>query len=83
MARLHEQLRYFVKMKMSSDPLWSKVKVILSGHEVICLNYLFLNITHYDNVASIIRVIFFTQISTLLELHIQRVQTNRTAGEMA
>ncbi|XP_049866314.1 5'-3' exoribonuclease 1 isoform X2 [Pectinophora gossypiella] len=33
MARLHEQLRYFVKQKMSTDPLWSKVKVILSGHE--------------------------------------------------
>ncbi|XP_045764517.1 5'-3' exoribonuclease 1 isoform X1 [Maniola jurtina] len=33
MARLHEQLRYFVKTKMSTDPLWSKVKVILSGHE--------------------------------------------------
>ncbi|KAM3961555.1 LOW QUALITY PROTEIN: 5'-3' exoribonuclease pacman [Aphomia sociella] len=33
MARLHEQLKYFVKLKMSTDPLWSKVKVILSGHE--------------------------------------------------
>ncbi|XP_063821107.1 5'-3' exoribonuclease 1 [Ostrinia nubilalis] len=33
MARLHEQLRFFVKEKMSTDPLWSKVKVILSGHE--------------------------------------------------
>lgn len=33
MARLHEQLKYFVKHKMSTDPLWSKVKVILSGHE--------------------------------------------------
>ncbi|CAK1604510.1 unnamed protein product [Parnassius mnemosyne] len=33
MARLHEQLKYFVKQKMSSDPLWAKVKVILSGHE--------------------------------------------------
>ncbi|XP_073951725.1 5'-3' exoribonuclease pacman isoform X1 [Choristoneura fumiferana] len=33
MARLHQQLRYFVKHKMSTDPLWSKVKVILSGHE--------------------------------------------------
>ncbi|CAK1552844.1 unnamed protein product [Leptosia nina] len=33
MARLHEQLKYFVKMKISTDPLWSKVKVILSGHE--------------------------------------------------
>ncbi|XP_026751467.1 5'-3' exoribonuclease 1 isoform X2 [Galleria mellonella] len=33
MVRLHEQLKYFVKHKMSTDPLWSKVKVILSGHE--------------------------------------------------
>ncbi|XP_075970890.1 5'-3' exoribonuclease pacman isoform X2 [Anticarsia gemmatalis] len=33
MARLHEQLKYFVKHKISTDPLWSKVKVILSGHE--------------------------------------------------
>ncbi|KAL4710442.1 hypothetical protein ACJJTC_008844 [Scirpophaga incertulas] len=33
MARLHEQLRYFVKHKMTNDPAWSKVKVILSGHE--------------------------------------------------
>ncbi|VVD04059.1 unnamed protein product [Leptidea sinapis] len=33
MARLHEQLKYFVKMKISTDPLWSKVKVILTGHE--------------------------------------------------
>ncbi|XP_041976065.1 5'-3' exoribonuclease 1 isoform X2 [Aricia agestis] len=33
MARLHEQLKYFIKQKISQDPLWSKVKVILSGHE--------------------------------------------------
>ncbi|CAH0728977.1 unnamed protein product, partial [Brenthis ino] len=33
MARLHEQLKYFVKEKMTNDPLWAKVKVILSGHE--------------------------------------------------
>ncbi|KAG7299899.1 hypothetical protein JYU34_016922 [Plutella xylostella] len=33
MARLHEQLRFFVQQKISTDPLWSKVKVILSGHE--------------------------------------------------
>nr|XP_032510846.1 5'-3' exoribonuclease 1-like [Danaus plexippus plexippus] len=33
MARLHEQLKYFIKEKISTDPLWSKVKVILSGHE--------------------------------------------------
>ncbi|XP_045534425.1 5'-3' exoribonuclease 1 [Papilio machaon] len=33
MARLHEQLKYFVKKQISEDPLWAKVKVILSGHE--------------------------------------------------
>ncbi|XP_068630377.1 5'-3' exoribonuclease 1 [Battus philenor] len=33
MANLHEQLRYFVKQKMSTDSLWAKVKVVLSGHE--------------------------------------------------
>ncbi|XP_047526859.1 5'-3' exoribonuclease 1 isoform X3 [Vanessa atalanta] len=33
MARLHEQLKYFVKDKISTDPLWSDVKVVLSGHE--------------------------------------------------
>lgn len=34
MARLHEQLKYFVANKISTDALWSKCKVILSGHEV-------------------------------------------------
>ncbi|KAK7867257.1 hypothetical protein R5R35_000245 [Gryllus longicercus] len=33
MARLHEQLKYFVTYKVSTDPLWQKCKVILSGHE--------------------------------------------------
>uniref|UniRef100_A0A2R5LDG2 5'-3' exoribonuclease 1 n=1 Tax=Ornithodoros turicata TaxID=34597 RepID=A0A2R5LDG2_9ACAR len=33
MARLNEQLKYFVTMKMSTDPLWQKVEVYLSGHE--------------------------------------------------
>ncbi|XP_013136555.1 PREDICTED: 5'-3' exoribonuclease 1 [Papilio polytes] len=33
MARLHDQLKYFVKKQISEDPLWSKVKVVLSGHE--------------------------------------------------
>lgn len=37
MARLHEQLKYFIKEKISRDPLWGKVKVILSGHEVSTL----------------------------------------------
>ena len=33
MCRLHEQLKYFVTMKISTDSLWRNVKVILSGHE--------------------------------------------------
>ncbi|XP_054270080.1 5'-3' exoribonuclease 1 isoform X2 [Macrosteles quadrilineatus] len=34
MTRLQAQLKYFVTLKMSSDKLWQKAKVILSGHEV-------------------------------------------------
>lgn len=34
MARLHEQLQYFVVDKISNDVLWQNCKVILSGHEV-------------------------------------------------
>ena len=33
MCRLHEQLKYFVASKMSTDTIWHGVKVILSGHE--------------------------------------------------
>ncbi|KAM7349373.1 5'-3' exoribonuclease pacman isoform 1-T2 [Cochliomyia hominivorax] len=32
MDRLHEALRYFIKSKISADPLWQKCRVILSGH---------------------------------------------------
>eukprot|EP00731_Ephydatia_muelleri_P015378 Em0008g1098a len=32
MSRLHEQLKYFVNQKLNSDPLWQRLKVILSGH---------------------------------------------------
>ena len=34
MTRLHEQLKYFVVKKMSTDRLWQGVRVYLSGHEV-------------------------------------------------
>lgn len=37
MAHLHEQLKYFCVNKISTDPLWKDVSVILSGHEVINL----------------------------------------------
>uniref|UniRef100_A0A8C8DNR1 5'-3' exoribonuclease 1 n=1 Tax=Oryzias sinensis TaxID=183150 RepID=A0A8C8DNR1_9TELE len=33
MARLQEQLKYFVHNKLSTDKLWHNVKVYLSGHE--------------------------------------------------
>lgn len=34
MARLSEQLRYFVNKKISEDSNWQNVTVVLSGHEV-------------------------------------------------
>uniref|UniRef100_A0AAR2L3P3 5'-3' exoribonuclease 1 n=1 Tax=Pygocentrus nattereri TaxID=42514 RepID=A0AAR2L3P3_PYGNA len=33
MARLHEQLKYFVHNKLSTDRMWQGVRVYLSGHE--------------------------------------------------
>ena len=33
MDRLHQQLKYFVVHKMSTDSLWRGTRVILSGHE--------------------------------------------------
>uniref|UniRef100_A0A1B0BK06 Xrn1 N-terminal domain-containing protein n=1 Tax=Glossina palpalis gambiensis TaxID=67801 RepID=A0A1B0BK06_9MUSC len=38
MDRLHEALRYFIKSKISSDPLWQKCRVILSGQDVSVFN---------------------------------------------
>ncbi len=37
MVRLHEQLKYFVNKKISTDPGWQGLKIYLSGHEVIQL----------------------------------------------
>lgn len=34
MARLQNELEYFVTEKITNDVLWSKVQVILSGHQV-------------------------------------------------
>lgn len=39
MARLHEQLQYFINEKISHDILWQKCTVVLSGHEVSCRKY--------------------------------------------
>jgi 5'-3' exoribonuclease 1 len=34
MARLQDQLTYYIKKKISEDAAWKDVKVILSGHNV-------------------------------------------------
>jgi len=34
MANLDEQLRYFIHVKLTTDPLWANVDVHLSGHLV-------------------------------------------------
>ncbi|KAJ8687572.1 hypothetical protein QAD02_023366 [Eretmocerus hayati] len=34
MSRLNEQLKYFISYKISTDKLWQKCKIILSGSEV-------------------------------------------------
>lgn len=34
MDRLHKQLQYFIKHKISTDSTWQKPKIILSGHNV-------------------------------------------------
>ena len=34
MANLHEQLKYFIHVKLTTDPLWEGVDVHLSGHLV-------------------------------------------------
>ena len=34
MARLQEQLKYFVHNKISTDKMWQNVRVFLSGHQV-------------------------------------------------
>jgi 5'-3' exoribonuclease 1 len=37
MSRLHEQLKYFINQKLTSDPSWQKIEVIFSGHNVRCV----------------------------------------------
>ncbi|XP_066932891.1 5'-3' exoribonuclease 1-like isoform X3 [Clytia hemisphaerica] len=34
MARLNNQLKYFVNMKISTDPMWQECTIYLSGHDV-------------------------------------------------
>lgn len=39
MAKLNEQLKYFVTYKISTDKLWRSCKIILSGSKVICCSF--------------------------------------------
>lgn len=39
MVRLQEIFKHFVKMKLSTDPLWKHCRIILSGHEVCSLPF--------------------------------------------
>jgi len=39
MAKLHEQLIYFVAKKVSTDRLWHGLRIYLSGHEVITISF--------------------------------------------
>lgn len=41
MARLNEALKYFIKLKISTTPIWQSCTVVYSGHEV-GKNYLIL-----------------------------------------
>ncbi|XP_059468376.1 5'-3' exoribonuclease 1 [Neocloeon triangulifer] len=34
MVRLQKQLEYFLQVKMSTDPIWQRPRIVLSGHEV-------------------------------------------------
>ena len=34
MVRLHEQLKFFINYKISTDPAWQGLRIYLSGHEV-------------------------------------------------
>lgn len=66
MARLHDQLKYFIKEKISTDPLWSNVKVILSGHEV---RTHFFNIIHAINLLIVELEQYVVYFSTIRPYH--------------
>lgn len=60
MVRLHEQLKFFVNYKISTDPAWQGLRIYLSGHEVCDLCFLFLQLAgsspwlvHYSTDSSV------------------------------
>lgn len=48
MSKLNEQLKYFITYKISTDKLWQKCKIILSGSEVSIRN-MYPNNLRYSN----------------------------------
>uniref|UniRef100_A0A672GCS8 5'-3' exoribonuclease 1 n=1 Tax=Salarias fasciatus TaxID=181472 RepID=A0A672GCS8_SALFA len=63
MARLQEQLKYFVHNKLSTDKLWQNVRIYLSGHEVyhgvhsivVHINSVMLGLTSHEPNFSLLR----------------------------
>jgi len=41
MSNLDEQLKYFINIKITTDPLWKDVEIYLSGHLVCILTKYF------------------------------------------
>lgn len=40
MTKLHEQLKYFVRMKITTDEMWRGLNIYLSGHNVNKFNFI-------------------------------------------
>ena len=55
MANLDEQLRYFINVKLTTDPLWHGVDIHLSGH-LVGMIYLFQSLNSL--------VVFFCYVDT-------------------
>lgn len=43
MTKLHEQLKYFVRMKITTDENWRGIKIYLSGHDVRRVHITYVN----------------------------------------
>lgn len=77
MARLQEQLQYFVTYKISTDKLWSHCKIILSGHNVSFIfnsENLFINSLLFA-VASLLLLGSYKQIATITVTYYLQYET--------
>ena len=60
MARLQEQLKYFVVYKISTDKLWQRCEVILSGHEVRFVRYDMVGAFYFLSLFDVLRIVVKT-----------------------